>query len=82
MAERLWVVPETASPPAFWKGQNDQGMWDAFSGVADEPEEAAMQRPDCFSPVFYYENGSFRRYVHSNKAVSIYMWQCHRKKFK
>ena len=37
MAERLWVVPETASPPAFWKGQSDQGMCDDFSGMRGDP---------------------------------------------
>ena len=36
-AERLWVVPETASPPVFWKGQNDQGMCDDFSGIRGDP---------------------------------------------
>ena len=37
-AERLWVVPETALPPVFWKGQNDQGMCAAFSGATDISE--------------------------------------------
>ncbi len=37
-AERLWVVPETASPPAFWKGQSDK-VCILFLGYDKDPQK-------------------------------------------
>ena len=60
LPERLWVVPETASPPEFWKGQSDK-VCILFLGYDKDPQKQSCS--DLIVLVLFFSTFSRKRRI-------------------